>query len=293
MPQSTEDKILSLKARRAQLQSKLDEWEVTHVALTGKPSTSADRSRSREHRELSKLLVDLDGFVASLEGGTSGGPLPHAPGTQDAERRAERGRVKAKMRRWEKNFEKTHKRKPTAAEIEASEEMQGLQAQLRGDSPQPQSRSDSPQPPLQRVDSGGQQQQQQQTPQQQTAVANESGTPDANWIRGNDYHEILRARVRSQASVNGFAGVSQSEAHTAAESFAAWDLDRDGVLSKDEFITVLQSLAEGKEQGTLDDATLNRLFALVDRDNSGDIDFNEWLAVYSQLGATTAAVSAT
>ena len=107
------------------------------------------------------------------------------------------------MRRWEKNFEKTHKRKPTAAAIEASEEMQGLQAQLRGDSPQPQSRSDSPQPPLQRVDSGGQQQQQQQTPQQQTAVANESGTPDANWIRGNDYHEILRRARAGQASVNG------------------------------------------------------------------------------------------
>ena len=72
------------------------------------------------------------------------------------------------------------------------------------------------------------------------------------------------------------------EAHAAAESFAAWDLDRDGVLSRDEFETVLQSLAESP----LDEGTLGRLFALVDRDGSGDIDFNEFLAVFAQLSST-------
>ena len=72
------------------------------------------------------------------------------------------------------------------------------------------------------------------------------------WLRGNDYHEVLRSRVRSQAAVNGFAGVSQAEAHAAASSFAAWDLDRDGVLSRTEFETVVQSLADGPP---LDDET--------------------------------------
>ena len=214
------------------------------------------------------------------------------------------------MRRWERNFEKTYGRKPTDAEIEASDEMARLRSLLRGDTPaaapsaaaaEDRSPSTGAAPPA--------------PPSAPPPAASASmPAPDASWTRGQDYHEVLRARVRSQAAVNGFAGVSQAEAHAAAESFAAWDLDRDGILSRDEFSTVLQSLAESP----LDDDTLQRLFALVDRDkfahtasrtptrgsstaqattalknrcsyragSSGDIDFNEWLSVFSQLAVT-------
>jgi hypothetical protein len=277
-----DSKILSLKARRVALQAKLDDWEATHVALHGRPSTEADRQRSREHRELSKLLVDLDGFVASLEGG-GGSAQPHAPGTQDAERRAERGRIKAKMRRWERNFERTHNRRPTEADIEASDEMTRLRTQLRGEMGSTAAAEGSGGEGGALVDAAAAASSSVNDGLLVTDSPANATPDDGTWLRGNDYHEVLRARVRSQAAVNGFAGVSQAEAHAAASSFAAWDLDRDGVLSRTEFETVVQSLADGPP---LDDETVVRLFALVDRDESGDIDFNEWLAVFSQLGGS-------
>ena len=83
-----------------------------------------------------------------------------------------------------------------------------------------------------------------------------------------------------------FEGVSLTELHGAASSFAAWDLDHDGVLSKEEALTVLASLAEeadGGGGGAPDAQTLERLFALMDADGNGVIDFNEWLAVRKQI----------
>ena len=99
------------------------------------------------------------------------------------------------------------------------------------------------------------------------------------WSRASDYHELLRSRVLSQASVNGFDNVTASDVHAAAESFAAWDLDHDGVLSREEFLTVISSLSETP----LDDETAARLFTLVDADENGSIDFNEFLFCWKRL----------
>ena len=289
-PASSEEKILSLKAQRTQLQGKLDDWENTHVSLHGRASTAADRQRSREHRELSRLLVDLDGFITSLEGGGSGAPHPHAPGTRDAERRAERGRTKAKMRRWERDFERKHNRRPTEAEVAASGEMSRLRTLLRGEQ-HGAAASSSVSGIEDAAPYGGGEEVLSVLPAatdttDSVPAIRTSPSIEAEWTRGNEYNELLRSRVRSQSAVNGFAGVTHAEAHAAAESFAAWDLDHDGVLSRAEFGTILQFLSESP----LDEDTLTRLFVLVDRDGSGEIDFNEWLAIFSQLGAPAVAV---
>ena len=116
-------KVLALRAQKTQLESKLQEWEEVHARTLGRPSTAQERQRSREHRELSRLVADVDAYIESLQGGGTGAPPPPQGGTRDAQRRAERGKIKAKMRRWERDFEKAHHRKPTEADIEASDDM--------------------------------------------------------------------------------------------------------------------------------------------------------------------------
>ena len=124
---SSTEKALALKAQRSQIETKLQAWESTFATIhNGRAATAADRQRSHEHRELSRLLVDLDEYVLALEKGTAGSVAP--PGSQDAERRAERGRIKARMRRWERDFERRLGRKPTEAETEASEEMERMRS---------------------------------------------------------------------------------------------------------------------------------------------------------------------
>ena len=62
-----DDRSLALRVRRGQLLAKLDEWDAAH------PNASdVDRHRSRERRELQRLLGDVDSFVASVEAGTAG-----------------------------------------------------------------------------------------------------------------------------------------------------------------------------------------------------------------------------
>ena len=102
----------------------------------------------------------------------------------------------------------------------------------------------------------------------------------ATWTRGDEYRELVRSRIRSQKAVDGFGDVTPLEAYAAAESFKAWDVDRDGVLSRDEFSKVLELLADRP----LDDETLRRLFKLVDVSEAGEIDFNAWLYYFRQLG---------
>ena len=65
--------------------------------------------------------------------------------------------------------------------------------------------------------------------------------------------------------------------------FAQWDLDHDGVLNGAEFALVINSLAQllGK---SMDADTVQRLMTLLDRDGNGQVDFNEFLAVYRRLG---------
>ena len=71
--------------------------------------------------------------------------------------------------------------------------------------------------------------------------------------------------------------------HAAAAMFAQWDLDHDGVLNGAEFALVINSLAQllGK---SMDADTVQRLMTLLDRDGNGQVDFNEFLAVYRRLG---------
>ena len=98
----------------------------------------------------------------------------------------------------------------------------------------------------------------------------------------------VRSPLPSCCRPLSFEGVSLTELHGAASSFAAWDLDHDGVLSKEEALTVLASLAEeadggGSGGGAPEAQTLERLFALMDADGNGVVDFNEWLAVRKQI----------
>ena len=280
-----DEKVLSLKAQRAQLEAKQDSWEATWSTMhNGRAATDADRQRSHEYRELSRLLSDIDEYVLALERGTAGS-VPPPQHSQVAERRAERGRIKARMRRWEKEFERKFGRRPTEAETEASDEMAHFRSQLsettadgctsldataagyRGDGPQTS--------PPSSILTGG---------DNKSAVAGTSSSSslgDSGWSHGNDYHELLRERVESHAAINGFEGVSPNDVHAAAQSFAAWDLDRDGVLSKEEALGVLASLAE--DDGGLDVNTLERLFQIMDADRNGFIDFNEYLAVRQRL----------
>lgn len=279
-------KVLALRAQKTQLESKLQEWEEVHARTLGRPSTAQERQRSREHRELSRLVADVDAYIESLQGGGTGAPPPPQGGTRDAQRRAERGKIKAKMRRWERDFEKAHHRKPTEADIEASDDMTEWKSML-ATTTEPSS-SGGP------VGIGGEDA---DVPSERAAGAASASPPGASsagggatsatastlantaWSRASDYHELLRARVLSQASVNGFDNVTASDVHAAAESFAAWDLDHDGVLSREEFLTVIASLSETP----LEDETAARLFTLVDADGNGSIDFNEFLFCWKRL----------
>jgi hypothetical protein len=271
---SAEEKILSLKVSRSQLEAKVSGWERSFVALHKRSPTASDKQRSREHRELCKLLSDIDEHVHALERGSLGPtPLQQQP---DAEVRAERGRLKARMRRWERDFERTHNRKPTPADMEASTELLQLKQQLAKLAATSAVEDGSggsgiiPTAPSRAASSG-------------VESVDSMAPPQAGWSHGNDYHELLRSRVESQATVNGFEGISAAELHAAAESFAAWDLDHDGVLSQQEFVSVLHSLAAEGTSGTLDDGTAQRLYALVARAGNAFVDFNEFLAVWKQL----------
>ena len=292
---ASSEKVLALKAQRSQLETKLQEWESTFATIhNGRVATAADRQRSHEHRQLSRLLVDVDEYVLALEKGTADSLAP--PGSQDAERRAERGRIKARMRRWERDYERRLGRKPTEAEIEASEEMERMRQQLKGtveaadggfgvgialtascggSSSSGSNVGLSTPPPVPLAANAA-------------APGGSAKKSGGGWSHGNDYHELLRERVMSHAAVNGFEGVSLSELHAAAESFAAWDLDRDGVLSKEEGLSVLTSLAAdagiaGGGAATINAETLDRLFNLLDAAGDGVVDFNEFLAMRRQL----------
>jgi len=284
------EKVLSLKARRSQLQTRLDDWHATFRRIHSRDATATDMHRSSQHRELSRLVSDVDRYIASLESGAVG----HAPRAtpQDAERRAERGRIKARMRRWDKDFERTHSRKPTDADHEQSEEFARLQQQLlRGQDVSDRNATSVDRPPADSIaDSTADSMA--PTPASKGVPFNgdamdaplgpgTSGDADAGWWQGNDYNELLRARVQSQSAVNGFEGVSAAEVHSGAAMFANWDLDRDGVLGGEEFALVINSLAQHAGR-SVDADTVQRLFTLMDCTGNGKVDFNEFLAIYKQ-----------
>ena len=209
-PPSTDptERILTLKAQRTQLQGRLEEWEAQWQRVHGRDATDADRRRSSQRRELSRLLGDVDSFISSLEVAGSSAMLRAT--TTEGEQRAERGRVKARMRRWDREFERTHNRKPTDADHERSEQFVQWQLQLRNGDAAPSTET--------ALDNNG------GARVAADACANAQSLPgealpaavlastDGSWWQGSDYHELLRSRVQSQAAVNGFDGVSAAEA---------------------------------------------------------------------------------
>ena len=296
-----EDRLLTLKAQRGQIQARLEEWETTHAQLHSRPSTLADRQRSSQYRELSRLLSDLDGYIQSLEGGLGGLPTHQAEGSsvEEVERRAERGRVKARMRRWDREFERKYNRKPNDADRNGSDEFARLREKLRGTEQHPGVSAEATHAsgggpsaaaaggadeagaarPTDGGNGGG------SSGSGSGGDAGRSGGADrGGWWLGNDYHELIRSMVTSHTAVNGFEGLSAAEVHAAAESFAAWDLNRDGVLDHDEFAKVVRSLSSGLSRPTqLDDEVVQRLFALADHNGDGNVDFNEFLSIHKRM----------
>jgi hypothetical protein len=85
------DRVLQLKTQRLQVQGRLDEWEQQFTRIHNRDASDADRQHSKQHRELRRLLDDIDALVDSLEGGS---------GALDIEKRAERGRIKCAACRY-------------------------------------------------------------------------------------------------------------------------------------------------------------------------------------------------
>jgi len=93
-PASSEAKILTYKSQRLQVQGRIDEWEAQFRSRHNRESTDSDKHRSSQHRELRRLLADVDALIASLESGGAPGGSRDSFGPRDAEKRAERGRIK-------------------------------------------------------------------------------------------------------------------------------------------------------------------------------------------------------
>ena len=107
-----EEKLLQLKSQRAQVESKLVEWEATFRRTHEREPTAADKQRDRQHKELTKLIADLDRFISAAESGAPPPGLSGAGGQLAGEREAERGKLKSKMRRWDRDFERERGRRP-------------------------------------------------------------------------------------------------------------------------------------------------------------------------------------
>ena len=74
------------------------------------------------------------------------------------------------------------------------------------------------------------------------------------------------------------------QVHAAATAFIQYDLDRDGVVGPQDFHVVMHSLGQHTGQ-SLEDSTIQRLFALADKDDNGVIDLNEFMALRGELHA--------
>ena len=311
-------KSLKLKAQRAQVQQKLDEWEEAHQrSHGGVRSTALDRQRSGQYRELQRLLTDLDDYIESVELGLAVPPPRASHSSHEAEKRAERGRVKARMRCLDRDFERVYNRKPTEADREASDEFMQMKQQLqqlRGESSSGSRSAAAGGSGKGRGGGGGGIRGRARGGGNDGGGGDDGGGDDGggddgggddaggddggegdggddltgggdsdpSWARGNDYHELIRARVRSSAAVNGFEGVSPADMLSAAAAFSHWDLDRDGVLGKEELLLVLNSLAQHTGR-TLGADAAARLAALLDRDGNSEVDFNEFLVFYRKL----------
>ena len=122
-----EEKVLQLKSQRAQVAAKLAEWEATFRSEKGHAPTTADQQRSSQYKELTKLIGDLDLFITAAETGTS----PALVAGAADESKKERGKLKAKMRRWDHDFERSRGRRPREEDRAASEEFLALRSRLQ------------------------------------------------------------------------------------------------------------------------------------------------------------------
>ena len=284
---SNQTKLLQMRARRAQVGAKLAEWEEAHRQADGSEASAEERQRSSQFRQLTKLCSDLDGFIRSLEAddpsivpGSSGSS---SSGTDNAERRAERGRVKARMRQWDREFERVNGRKATDADREGSVEFRELRQRLGKTSQD--SGGAAPSAISTRDSSSG-------SGQGEAPSASEA-PPGAvsSWeaalsvaFGGGEYYDTVRSCIRSTHVVDGFAGLRAEEVQAAAAAFIQYDLDRDGVVGAQDFHVVIHSLSQHTGKA-LDDSAIQRQFALADQDSNGVIDLNEFMALRREMHA--------
>ena len=289
--QDREAKLLKMKAQRSQVAAKLDEWAANFRKAHGRDPTDADRKRSAPQRELAKLKTDLDKYIGALDG-TGGGGAGSAPDSDEdgiaAAKRAERGRVKAKMRRWDKDYEREHGRKPTEAARAASVEFSALRERLqelpRDDSPS--GGGSSPTKEHGRHHRGSRSRKASTSTSSSSAAAVFGGgrapplaplSSQGEQLRAQQYHELALQRVESQVVVDGFAGLTSAEVQAASAAFAMYDFDGDGVVNLDDFVFALTSIAQHAGRPALEPERAKRLFAAADLDGNGAIDFNEFL----------------
>ena len=208
------EKLLQLKSQRAQVESKLAEWEATFRRTHERDPASADRQRSSQHKELTKLIADLDRFISAAETGAAPPGLGAAGAQLAGEREAERGKLKAKMRRWDRDFERERGRRPREEDRAASEEFLGLRSRLQvldesGDVSNRSNASNS------RADGGG-------LSAAAAAAAGSDGLFGAalgglggvseaahrlnpgGWWGGGEYYQIVISRVTSREAAHGF-----------------------------------------------------------------------------------------
>jgi hypothetical protein len=208
-------KLLQFKAQRTQVAAKLADWEESHRQSDGREATPAQRQRSSQHRQLTKLMNDLDGFIQALE--VDDPSLIPAAGASRADR-ADRGRTKSRMRQWDRDFEKLNGRKPTEADHESSAEFRELRGKLQG-APD----ADSAPPPAQ-VEASGSTDASSGADASAPAPASRPLDRLGPWepalsaaLGGGEYYETARSRITSMHVMDGFAGVKTEEARLARE----------------------------------------------------------------------------
>ena len=208
------EKLLQLKSQRAQVESKLVEWEATFRRTHEREPTAVDKQRSSQHKELTKLIADLDRFISAAESGAPPPGLPGAGGQLAGEREAERGKLKSKMRRWDRDFERERGRRPREEDRAASEEFLGLRSRLQvlDESGDVSSRSNASTGPA--VGGGGG-----LSAAAAAAAAAAAGSDGlllggvseaahrlnpGGWWGGGEYYQLVISRVASRDAAHGF-----------------------------------------------------------------------------------------
>ena len=259
--------LLRLKGNRSAVAAKLADWEAEYRRENGTEPTEAHKRRDPKHRELRRLLADLDKHIGSIEGTTPADDGLSAPAD---ERRAERGRIKAKMRRWDRDFEQLRGRKPTEADRSADEAFGELQQRLHALSASAAAGSS--------LDGAGAEASGalEEPPAPAGGAAPAPGPSPVVIASGATYNERVLANLHSKGVLDGFRGTQPAELEAATAMFAHYDTDRDGVIGFEEFYFILSSLAQrmGKP---FDAQRAERLFALADIDGNRVLDLNEFL----------------